>query len=64
MSLLLWPLAFVVGIILALFGAGGGMTTVPLLIYFGDIPVREAVAMSLWVVAAVSLTAVIHQRAC
>ncbi len=63
MSLLLWPLAFAVGIILALFGAGGGMTTVPLLIYFGDIPVKEAVAMSLWVVAAVSLTAAIHQRA-
>ncbi len=63
MSLLLWPLAFVVGIILALFGAGGGMTTVPLLVYFGNIPLKEAVAMSLWVVAAVSLTAVIHQRA-
>jgi len=62
-SLLLWPLAFIVGIILALFGAGGGMTTVPLLIYFGDIPVKEAIAMSLWVVAGVSLTAIIHQRA-
>jgi len=62
MSLLLWPLAFVVGIILALFGAGGGMTTVPLLIYFGDIPLKEAIAMSLWVVAGVSLTAIIHQR--
>ena len=62
MSLLLWPLAFIVGIILALFGAGGGMTTVPLLIYFGDIPVKEAIAMSLWVVAGVSLTAIIHQR--
>lgn len=63
MSLLLWPLAFIVGIILALFGAGGGMTTVPLLIYFGDIPLKEAIAMSLWVVAGVSVTAVIHQRA-
>ncbi len=38
------------------------MTTVPLLIYFGDIPVKEAIAMSLWVVAGVSLTAIIHQR--
>ncbi len=63
MSLLLWPLAFIVGIILALFGAGGGMTTVPLLIYFGEIPLKEAIAMSLWVVAGVSVTAVIHQRA-
>lgn len=63
MSLLLWPLAFAVGIILALFGAGGGMTTVPLLLYFGDISLKEAVAMSLWIVAAVSLAAVIHQRA-
>ncbi len=62
MSLLLWPLAFVVGIILALFGAGGGMTTVPLLVYLGGIPLKEAVAMSLWVVAGVSLTAIIHQR--
>ncbi len=62
MSLLLWPLAFAVGIILALFGAGGGMTTVPLLVYLGGIPLKEAVAMSLWVVAGVSLTAVIHQR--
>ncbi len=63
MSLLLWPLAFVVGIILALFGAGGGMTTVPLLVYFGGLPLKEAVAMSLWVVAVVSLIAAIHQRA-
>jgi len=63
MTLFLWPLAFIVGIILALFGAGGGMTTVPLLIYFGGIPLKEAIAMSLWVVAAVSLVAAIHQRA-
>ena len=63
MSLLLWPLAFIVGIILALFGAGGGMTTVPLLVYFGGLPLKEAVAMSLWVVAVVSLIAAIHQRA-
>lgn len=63
MSLLLWPLAFIVGIFLALFGAGGGMTTVPLLVYFGNIPLKEAVAMSLWVVAVVSLIATIHQRA-
>jgi len=63
MSLLLWPAAIGIGIVLVLFGAGGGMITVPVLIYLADMPVKEAVAMSLWVVAIVSLVALLQQRA-
>ncbi len=62
MSLWLWPSALVIGVVLGLFGAGGGMITVPVLIYLADMPVKEAIAMSLWVVAIVSLTALIQQR--
>ena len=60
--MLLWPIAFLVGIVLGMFGAGGGMITVPVLIYVGDLPVKEAVAMSLWIVAIVSLVALFQNK--
>ncbi|HHM05155.1 MAG TPA: sulfite exporter TauE/SafE family protein [Gammaproteobacteria bacterium] len=63
MSALLWPAAFAMGIVLGMFGAGGGMLTVPLLIYLAHVPIKAAVAMSLWVVALVSLAALAQQRA-
>ena len=63
MSLLLWPVAFAIGIVLGLFGAGGGMITVPALIYLLHQPVKQAIAMSLWIVAIVSFTALLQQRA-
>jgi len=60
---MLWPAALGIGIVLGLFGAGGGMVTVPALIYLADMPVKEAVATSLWVVALVSTVSLITQRA-
>ncbi len=62
MSLLIWPAAMLIGVVLGMFGAGGGMVTVPALIYLADMPVKDAIAMSLWVVAIVSTTALILQR--
>ncbi len=61
-GLLLWPAALAIGVILGLFGAGGGMVTVPALVYLAEIPVKEAIAMSLWIVAIVSCTALALQR--
>ncbi len=63
MNLVLWPAALGIGIVLGLFGAGGGLITVPVLIYLAHIPVKEAIGISLWVVAIASLAAVLHQRA-
>ncbi|MCF7822183.1 MAG: sulfite exporter TauE/SafE family protein [Mariprofundaceae bacterium] len=54
--------ALLIGLVLGLFGAGGGMLTVPALMIVGEISVKEAVPMSLWIVALVSLTAAIHQK--
>lgn len=56
------PAALGIGLVLGLFGAGGGMATVPTIMALMDVGVKEAIAMSLWVVAFVSLTAAIHQR--
>jgi len=62
MILWIFPTALLIGLVLGLFGAGGGMLTVPALMAVGEIPVKQAVPMSLWIVALVSLTAAIHQR--
>ncbi len=63
MSLWLWLLAPFIGLMLGLFGAGGGMLTVPLLTYAAGMPIKEAIATSLWIVAVVSLIAATQQRA-
>ena len=63
MSLILWPAALGIGVVLGLFGAGGGLITVPVLIYLAHIPLKEAIGISLWVVAIASLAAVLQQRA-
>jgi len=63
MSIWVWLAAPFIGFTLALFGAGGGMTTVPLLAYGLHMPLKEAVASSLWIVAAVSLTSLLRQHA-
>jgi len=62
MNLLLIPAGLGIGLILGLFGAGGGMATVPTMMVLMDIGIKEAIAMSLWVVALVSMTAALHQR--
>jgi hypothetical protein len=63
MTLWLWLAAPFIGLLLGLFGAGGGMLTVPLLIYGLGMPIKAAIATSLWIVAAVSLIAATQQRA-
>lgn len=63
MNLWVIALAPLIGMMLALFGAGGGMLTVPLLTYGLDFPLKQAVAASLWIVAIVSLVALFRQRA-
>ncbi len=62
MSIWAWLAAPFIGLTLALFGAGGGMTTVPLLAYGLHMPLKSAIASSLWIVAAVSLTSLLRQR--
>lgn len=56
-------LAPLIGLMLALFGAGGGMLTVPLLTYGLHMPLKQSIAASLWIVAAVSFIALLRQRA-
>ncbi|TLS75613.1 sulfite exporter TauE/SafE family protein [Mariprofundus erugo] len=56
-------LAPLIGVLLALFGAGGGMITVPLLAYGVGLPIKVAIAASLWIVASVSLVTVLRKRA-
>ena len=45
----------IIGLVLGLTGAGGSIFAVPLLIIFLDLPVQEAMGISLGVVAACSL---------
>lgn len=63
MNLWVIALAPLIGLMLALFGAGGGMLTVPLLTYGLHFPLKQAIAASLWIVAAVSLVALFRQQA-
>ena len=63
MSLWVWAIAPFIGLSLGLFGAGGGMLTVPLLMYGAGMPLKQAIASSVWIVACVSLVAAFHQRA-
>ena len=52
-----------VGLLLGLLGGGGSLLLVPLLIYAGHYPVKSAIALSLAVVGATSLIAVLrHAR--
>lgn len=56
--------AVVVGLTLGLFGGGGSILTVPLLVYVAGVPAKAAIAMSLFVVGATSLvSAAGHARA-
>jgi uncharacterized membrane protein YfcA len=52
-----------IGMFLAIFGAGGGMLTVPLLSHGVGMPLKSAIAASLWIVVAVSMMALIRRRA-
>ncbi|MGW0486271.1 sulfite exporter TauE/SafE family protein [Nonomuraea sp. NPDC003214] len=56
--------AVVVGMTLGLFGGGGSILTVPVLVYLAGVPAKQAIAMSLFVVAVTSaVSAIGHARA-
>lgn len=56
--------AVAVGLTLGLFGGGGSILTVPLLVYLAGVPAKSAIAMSLFVVGVTSaVSAVGHARA-
>jgi uncharacterized membrane protein YfcA len=56
--------AVLVGVTLGLFGGGGSILTVPMLVYLAGVPAKSAIAMSLFVVAVTSAVgAVGHARA-
>lgn len=56
--------ALAVGISLGLLGGGGSILTVPLLVYLAGVEPKQAIAMSLFVVAATALAGVLpHARA-
>lgn len=62
MSVWIWLVAPLIGLVLGLFGAGGGMLSVPALMYGFGLPIKEAIVISLWFVAIVSLVAALQQR--
>jgi uncharacterized membrane protein YfcA len=62
-NLWLWLASPAIGLMLGLFGAGGGMLTVPLLMYGAGVPLKQAIAASIWIVGGVSLIAALQQRA-
>lgn len=56
--------AVIIGLLLGLLGGGGSILTVPVLVYLAGIEPKAAIAMSLFIVGATSLVAVIaHARA-
>jgi len=62
MTLSLWLAAPLIGLVLSLFAAGGGMIAVPLLNFGLGMPLKEAVATSLVIVACVSLIALLQKK--
>jgi len=58
----LWLAAPFIGLLLSLFAAGGGMIAVPLLSFGLGMPLKQAVATSLIIVACVSLIALLQKR--
>lgn len=57
--LIILAAALVIGLALGLFGSGGSILTVPVLLYFMQIPQAEAVASALGIVAIISFAALI-----
>ncbi|TMS00596.1 sulfite exporter TauE/SafE family protein [Nonomuraea basaltis] len=56
--------AVLIGIALGLFGGGGSILAVPVLVYLAGVPAKTAIAMSLFIVAVTSgVTAIGHARA-
>lgn len=56
--------AMLIGVTLGVLGGGGSILTVPILVYLAGLPVKEAIAMSLFIVGVTAAFAVIpHARA-
>jgi uncharacterized protein len=49
----------IIGATLGLTGAGGSILAVPLLLYLGDLPLKEAIAISFFVIASSSMVALL-----
>ncbi len=62
MSLAIWLVAPLIGLLLSLFAAGGGLVTVPLLNLGLGMPLKQAIATSLLLVAAISALALMQQK--
>jgi len=62
MTVSLWLVAPLIGLVLSLFAAGGGMIAVPLLSFGVGMPLKQAIAMSLLIVACVSLMALMYKK--
>ncbi|GAA1696493.1 sulfite exporter TauE/SafE family protein [Nonomuraea maheshkhaliensis] len=64
MFLLTLTAAALIGVALGLFGGGGSILAVPVLVYLAGVPTKQAIAMSLLVVAVTSaVSAIGHARA-
>ncbi|MDQ6970416.1 MAG: sulfite exporter TauE/SafE family protein [Mariprofundus sp.] len=62
MSLAMWLAAPCIGLVLTMFAAGGGMIAVPLLTFGVGLPLKEAIATSLIIVACVSAVALLQNK--
>jgi len=62
MSFSLWLAAPLIGLMLSLFASGGGMIAVPLLSFGIGMPLKQAVATSLIIVASTSFLALLHGK--
>ncbi len=62
MSIVAWIFAPLIGLVLSLFAAGGGMIAVPLLSFGVGVPLKQAIAMSLIIVASVSALTLLHEK--
>jgi len=62
MTLSLWLAAPMIGLLLSLFAAGGGMIAVPLLSYGLGMPFKQAIATSLIIVASVSFISLLQKK--
>ncbi|PZR11805.1 MAG: permease [Flavobacterium psychrophilum] len=52
---ILLPIVAIIGLIMGLVGAGGGFLIIPMLVFFGGLPMKKAVGTSLFIIAINSL---------
>jgi uncharacterized membrane protein YfcA len=54
--MLILPVVAIIGLLTGLVGAGGGFLIIPMLVFFGGLPMKKAVGTSLFIIAINSLT--------